>query len=69
MLVDLHNSFSEPTVKKATRVIIYDNFNNPLAVFIENDEKTITCITAGDSDFNSVLEEHGIRVPAVKKLT
>lgn len=68
MLLDFHNAFTEPMVVRATRLIVYDNMNNPLAAFIENDEKVITCVTAGDDNFNKVLDQHGISPPAVRKL-
>lgn len=68
MILDFHNAFTEPTIAKATRLIVYDNMSNPVAAFIENEEKIITCVTAGDDDFNKVLEQHGISPSAVRKL-
>ena len=69
MLLDYHDSFNAGPITKATRVVIYDSFNNPIALFFDNLDNTITCYTAGDADFASVLKQYGITPPIIKKLT
>lgn len=51
MLLDYHDSFNAGPITKATRLVIYDSFNNPIALFLDNPDNTITCYTAGDADF------------------
>lgn len=69
MLLDYHDSFHAGPLEKATRLVIYDGFNNPIALFFDNPDNTITCYKAGDADFTDVLRQHGITPPVIKKLT
>jgi hypothetical protein len=66
MIVDHHNYFDKPITAKATRVVIHDNLGNPVALFIENADDTVTCYTAGDQDFAEILTQCGIKPPNIK---
>lgn len=69
MFLDYHDSFDVKPLERATRLVIYDSFNNPIALFFDNPDNTITCYTAGDADFTGVLKQYGITPPIIKKLT
>jgi hypothetical protein len=69
MILDYHNFFDKATPVKATRLVIYDNLNNPIALFIDNSDSVITCVTAADSSFAATLEQNGITPPGIKKIT
>jgi hypothetical protein len=68
MLLDYHNNLLNHRLSPATRLVVYDNMNNPIAVFIENDKNIIVCATAGDDDFLKVLEDHGLDKPVIRKI-
>jgi hypothetical protein len=68
MILDFHDSFRDKAEVKATRLLVCDNFNNPLALFVENEVSIITCYTAGDANFIKMLEEYGIKAPNIRKI-
>jgi hypothetical protein len=68
MILDFHDSLKDKTTTKATRLLVCDNLNNPLSLFIENEENVITCYTAGDDNFSKMLECHGIKPPVIRKI-
>lgn len=68
MILDFHDAFKDKTTAKATRLLVCDNFNNPLSLFVESEENIIACYTAGDANFSKMLECYGIVPPVVRKI-
>lgn len=68
MFLDYHDSFNAAPVAKATRLVIYDSFKNPIALFFDNPDNTITCYTASDIGFSNALKQYGITPPIIKNL-
>lgn len=63
MRVLLHNNLQSPQQLEASRVVITDDFGNPLAAAIQIADNTILVEKAGDStdtEFNSFLRQLGI---------
>ena len=69
MRLDFHNQFASPSSVVATRLIIYDNLGNPIALFMDSSDKIIICSTAGDGDFSEELRKFGIAPPIVKTIS
>lgn len=69
MIIDHHNYFDSPKLTKATRVVIYDNFNNPIALFMEHSDNVISCYTASDDNFKEMLTQCGIAPPNIKRMS
>ena len=69
MFIDQHNYFDNKTMSRATRAIIYDNMGQPIALFIDNSDETITCYTASDQNFSEVLTQFGIEPPNIKRIS
>jgi hypothetical protein len=69
MIIDHHNYFDKPGITKATRIVIYDNSNNPIALFMEHSDNVISCHTATDNNFKEVLDQCGITPPNIKRMS
>jgi hypothetical protein len=70
MKIEIHNGLTNPQVIHATRVVVYDEFDNPVALALSyghtNDgRELILAAHAGEmgkeAQFNQLLERLGIR--------
>lgn len=68
MQLDFHNQFASSNNVRATRLIVYDNLGNPIALFIDSSDSIIICSTAGDEDFFGTLKKFGIAPPIVRTI-
>ena len=63
MFLELHDGFHSPMRVPATRVVIYDDYGNPLGVFLQRQPGEIVCETATTKDtrkLRRLLAELGI---------
>jgi len=58
--VELHNELRSPQIIRATRVVIYDDFGNPIAVVGELGNRTLLAAKCTDSDFLTTLRDLGL---------
>lgn len=59
----IHNHLGQPQEIEATRVVVLDSHDNPIAVAVEPDRGVIIAATAseeGNAEFNSILRNLGI---------
>lgn len=68
MILDFHDSFRYKAEVKATRLLVCDNFNNPLALFVESEQNITTYYAAGDANFIKMLEDYGIKPSNIRKI-
>lgn len=61
MRVDFHDSLRDPQKRQATRVVVYDNFGNAIATFLQIDEKNIDVRVKGQPGFEEALKFLGIK--------
>ena len=59
MYIEFFDKLGEPTRAPASRVVVYDANENPVALVVEYGGQLIHS-KAGDSDFNQVLRNLGI---------
>jgi hypothetical protein len=50
MYVALHDGFSNPMRVPATRVVVYDDYDNPIGVFVQRQPGEIVCEIANKQD-------------------
>jgi hypothetical protein len=60
MQVELHDKFEEALKVSATRLVVYDDYNQPLAFFIQTSPTSVRICTVRDEDFKYQLKQHGI---------
>lgn len=60
MIVELHNKFQDPMSIEASRVVVYDEFDNPIAVVVQIDKGHYIVSHAGNNGFKEVLRDLGI---------
>jgi hypothetical protein len=61
MIIVTHDRFNKPTRTKATRVIIEDDFGNPIGVFLQVEPNHVIAEIADDeAKFNALLRNLGI---------
>jgi len=66
MLVELHNSFKNPIRVQATRVVVYDDFGNPVGVFVQTQPgELIAEIADNDTRFPKLLKMLGLPITKV----
>lgn len=53
----------------ASRVVVYDRFNNPLAIVIEHRDGLVVAELAGSPGFIDLAVSLGLPVPAVSAVT
>lgn len=70
MIVDTHDGFRSPDRRRATRVVILDDFGQPLLAAIEVAPNNVAVVKAGDDPvaFAAILREFGLR-PAPTTVT
>jgi hypothetical protein len=59
--VEIHDHLGKPVRIKATRVVVYDDFGNPLSMTLSRGPNWAQSAHAGDDNFEALLEELGIR--------
>ena len=60
MRVEYYKDLTDPKVASAKRVVIYDKFDNPVAIAVEIDEHTTMAATAEHPEFNAMLAALGL---------
>lgn len=63
MYLEFHDGFRSPMRVKATRVVVYDDYGNPVGVFIQRQPGEIVCEIANKQDtrrLRQLLAELGI---------
>ncbi len=60
MEIAYHNNLRKAERVTASRVVVYDNYGNPLAVVMELDNGQYLAVTASHKRFNEVLKQMGI---------
>ena len=61
MRVEFFDQLKNITRATASRVVIYDDYSNPVALLIHLGPKHIRIHTVADKDFQTVLDDYGIR--------
>ena len=65
MLIESHVGLRNPRKDKASRVVIYDNFGNAVATFLQIDERNIDVRVRGQPGFEDALKFLGIKQTVV----
>ena len=60
MQIESHDKLGRPERRPSTRVVIYDDFNNPLAVLIQVSPVNVYMSFRGQKDFEAALLNLGI---------
>ncbi len=60
MRVETHNRLRAPDSRPATRVVVYDDFNNPIAVLIQVSPNNVYMSFKGQKGFEEALRNLGI---------
>lgn len=68
MILDYHNNLQNHKLAPATRLVVYDDMNNPIALFVESEKNVIVCSTAGDENFLKLLDDYGIDKPSIRNV-
>lgn len=61
MQIESHAKLGRPEKRPATRVVVYDDFGNPIGVFIQVTPTNVYMSYKGHKDFESALAGLGIR--------
>ena len=65
MIIESHSSLSRPEKKEVTRLVVYDNFGNAIAVFMQIDSRNIDIQVKGQPGFEEALGFLGIKQTVV----
>jgi hypothetical protein len=69
MQLDFHNGLTGAKLEQATRLIVRDNFGQPLMIVLEEAPNRLVVYKATDKEFNRLLASMGHYQPAkVSKL-
>lgn len=60
MKLEVHNKLNNPQTIDATRIVIYDQNDNPICVALEHIPNVIFIATAEHKDFNQILKNFNI---------
>lgn len=60
MKIETHNRLADPRSIEATRALIRDQYNTPVALILELDDGAITVHTAADPKFQQILRDLGV---------
>lgn len=60
MRLEVHDGLKNPQNIMASRVVVYDDYDNPIALVIEVDNNQYVATTAGQKQFTSILKAMGI---------
>lgn len=61
MKVETHNSLDKARKEAVTRVVVYDDYDNPVCVCMKMQTGRINCVRVGDARFQEALQMLGIR--------
>ena len=61
MRIELHNSLKDPEKRKATRLVVYDDYGNAIATFLQIDQHNIDVRVKGQPGFEEALRFLGIQ--------
>ena len=61
MRIETHDRLGSPESRPATRLVVYDDFGNPVAVFIQVDARNIFLRTRDHPEFAAALYNLGVR--------
>jgi hypothetical protein len=59
--IEFYDKLADARRVPVTRVVIYDDFDNPICVCMKMQTGRITVVRAGDKRFNEVLRMLGVR--------
>ena len=62
MRIEAHNKLGQPIVADITRVVVYDDYDNPISVAVKQDEGWIYVGHCRDPEFNDFLSGMGIDI-------
>lgn len=65
MQVELHNNLKNPLVLPATRLLVVDDFGNPVAFAVQLAPGHVRTGHVGEADFNEQLQMHGFDVSVI----
>jgi hypothetical protein len=65
MKIEFHNNLGNPQSVEVTRVVVYDQHDNPVAVAVEVEPGAIITGTAEHADFNELLRGLGLNKTVV----
>lgn len=65
MILETHDQLRKPEVRPATRLVVYDNFRNPIAVFVQVSPTEVFMRFKTQSGFEEALKNLGIRDTSV----
>lgn len=60
MRVELHDRLGKPLNVPASRVVVYDEHDNPIVFAVQYAPDHVRTFRAGDPDFEEQLTHHGI---------
>ena len=60
MRIVTHDRLYDPITLTGTRVVVYDDLGNPIALVVELSKGHFVASTAGDSSFKEILRDLGI---------
>lgn len=69
MRVETHNKLQSPTSIEATRVLVRDQYGNPILAAIEGAAGEISIMTVGDPNFEDLLAHFGLLATEVVPAT
>ncbi len=61
MRVETHDSLDRAQRVKATRCVVYDDYDNPVVVVMKMQGGRISCVRVGDKRFQEALQMLGIK--------
>jgi hypothetical protein len=67
MIVETHNNFKDPLKLTASRVLISDEFGNPVCFVVQFAPGHIVACHAGDPNFEDQLHMHGFDQTVIVK--
>jgi len=62
LTVEMHNGFRDVQQVKATRVVVYDMYDNPLAIVVQapDDPRVCQAVTCDQPGFQTMLKAMGL---------
>ena len=65
MLLEFHDKFASPVIVNATRLVVYDDFHQPVAFVLQTGPDSLRLCTVKDEDFQFQLQQHGMQSSAI----
>jgi len=60
MRLEAHDNLQKPIKREITRVVVYDDYDNPIAIVVKYDHGMCYVGHVGDKEFNNMLQVLGI---------